>query len=549
MQSAISLRWKLSHSLDHLWMLGFTALAALLLFLNLGDLPLKDWDEGLVAQVAKEVWQAPAGSLTWLHPTLWGEPYLNKPPLMHWLMAELYGLAGLHEWTARLPSASLTLLSVPLLYCLSRELFHCRLPAVFATAVYLTSLPVIRNGRFAMLDGAILCWLLLLVWCLLRARRNYRYLLGTGLAFGLLCLTKGILVALLLGGIALGFLAWDTPRLLRQPYLWLGLLLGSVPALAWYIAQWLHYGQAFWGHNLVEQSLQRIWADVEDNGAPPWYYLLELLKYGLPWILFLPAGCQLAWANRNLSWAKLAMVWAGGYFLAISLMATKLPWYILPLFPAIALIVGAYLAERWQQQSGITEFLGTAEFLADADSRLWVGLLGGLAVLGWAGAGYFLVWAGPEVAEVGLILAIASGTLTVAALLAARQNPQFMTVLAWGTFLALLLLMVSPHWAWELAEAYPVKPVAALIQQVPLDQKIYTSYPYNRPSLNFYSWHQVVPASQKQLKQAWRKQEPLLIDQATFTELNLKSVHLLGFAEDWLLITKATNPEATKAKI
>jgi 4-amino-4-deoxy-L-arabinose transferase-like glycosyltransferase len=119
MQPSISLRWKLSHSLDHLWMLGFTVLASLLLFLNLGDLPLKDWDEGLVAQVAKEIWQAPAGSLTWLHPTLWGEPYLNKPPLMHWLIAGLYGLAGLHEWTARLPSASLTLLSVPLLYCLS----------------------------------------------------------------------------------------------------------------------------------------------------------------------------------------------------------------------------------------------------------------------------------------------------------------------------------------------------------------------------------------------------------------------------------------------
>ncbi|MFM7426742.1 MAG: ArnT family glycosyltransferase, partial [Elainella sp.] len=297
MQSSPALGWKKwAMATDTLWLIGLTAAAALLLGINLGQMPLKDWDEGLVAQVAKEIWQNPGS--TWLHPTLWGEPYLNKPPLLHWLIAGLYGLGGVNEWTTRLPSASLTLISVPLFYSLSRELFHRRLPALFATAVYLTSLPVVRNGRFAMLDGAILCFLILLVWCLLRSRRDYRYLLGLGWALGLLCLTKGVLVALLLGGIALVFLLWDTPRLLKQPYFWLGLGLGSLPALAWYVAQWAYYGEAFWGQNLVEQSLQRIWTDVEDNGAPPWYYLLELLKYGLPWILFLPAGYRLAWENR-----------------------------------------------------------------------------------------------------------------------------------------------------------------------------------------------------------------------------------------------------------
>ena len=521
-----------SQRIDWLWICGLTASALLLLTANLGSLPLKDWDEGLVAQVAREIYQAPVGRFTWLFPTLWGEPYFNKPPLVHGLIAALYAIGGVNEWTARLPSASLTLASVPLLYGLGRELFHQRLPAIFTTLVYLTSLPVIRNGRFAMLDGAILCFLLLLLWCLLCARRDYRYLLGAGWAFGLLCLTKGVLLGGLLGGIALAFLAWDTPRLLRQPYLWVGLLLGSVPVAGWYGAQWLHYGAAFWGNNLVNQSLARVWTDVEDNGAPPWYYLLELLKYGAPWILFLPGALRLAWTNRNLSWAKLGLVWAAGYLTAISLMATKLPWYILPLFPALALLIGAYLAELWQQGKQV----GIPQFPLTSYSRLWIGSLGLLGLGGWAGAAYFMGWATPETANLWPILATAGAALMAAAVLAARQNPQFIAVLAWGTFLALLLLMLSPHWAWELAETYPVRPVAALVQQSSA-AKIYTSYSYNRPSLNFYSQRQVSPAMAKELRRLWRKGRTLLIDRPTAVELGVLPQQIIGEAETWLLVS------------
>jgi 4-amino-4-deoxy-L-arabinose transferase-like glycosyltransferase len=518
---------------DQLYIVGLTSAALILLLINLGDVPLKDWDEGLVAQVAREIYQAPANSLTWLYPTLWGEPYFNKPPLIHWLIAGLYGIAGVSEWTARLPSVSLTVVSVPLLYCIGREVFHQRLPALCAAVVYLTSLPVIRNGRFAMLDGAILCFFLLLLWTLLRARRNYKFLLGSGLAFGALCLIKGILVAVLLGGIALLFLASDTPRLLRQPYLWIGLAIGSLPAAAWYVAQWLHYGSQFWGNNLVEQSLQRIWTDVEDHSAPPWYYLLELLK-GMPWVVFLPAAIRLAWANRNWSWAKLALIWSGAYLVAISLMATKLPWYILPLFPAVALLVGAQLAELAQQGKQA----GLPQFLPDAYARGWWISLGILAVVGWLAAIYFS-W--QSASDLGLILATVGGTLTVSAWLLRQQNPQFISVLAWGTFLALLLLLASPHWAWELAEAYPVRPVAEMIQQhVPPAQRVYTSYNYNRPSLNFYSQHRVQPTSQKQLRRLWRQEAPFfLIDRPTLTALKIQPDRIVDQTEDWLLVTKA----------
>jgi 4-amino-4-deoxy-L-arabinose transferase-like glycosyltransferase len=524
-------RWS-DRQIDRAWIWGLGVMAIALFMLNLGGLALRDWDEGLVAQVAREMAQSADGQ-GWLYPTLWGEPYLNKPPLVHGLMAIVYRLLGINEWTTRLPGAMLTALSVPLLYGVGREIFHRRLAAVFAALIYLTSLPVVRNGRLAMLDGATLCFLMLLLWGALRSRRDSRYMLLMGGSLGLICLTKGIMMGVLLGAIALLFLAWDTPRLLKSPFLWLGLLLGNLPVALWYGAQWLHYGQIFLGNNLVNQSLQRIWTDVEHNGGAPWYYLLEILKYDAPWLLFLPMGCKLAWENRGLSWAKLAIVWSGLYLIAISLMATKLPWYILPLYPALALMQGAAVSELWQQG----KHTGVKQFPDPFYSRIWVGLFALLALVSGAGVMYFGYVAQGDVQIVFGAIAL---TMATVAVLLAQQDAQFLPVLIWGTYVSLLLFVASGHWVWELAETFPVKPVAALIQQIPSGEKVYTSYPDNRPSLNFYSDRPILLADSKQLKRIWRRepQPYLLLDKSALTNLNLKSVKSLGGAEGWTIITR-----------
>jgi 4-amino-4-deoxy-L-arabinose transferase-like glycosyltransferase len=532
-------RWQQwsKHALDGWWSLGLLIAAIALFTVNLGGVPLRDWDEGLVAQVAREIWRSPFDSLTWIFPTLWGEPYLNKPPLVHDLIAVAYAIGGVSEWTARLPGALLTACSVPLLYSIGRELFHQRLQAGFTALIYLTSLPVVRNGRLAMLDGAVLCFTMLMMLCLLRSRRDYRYTVGVGIGFGLICLSKGVMVGLLLAAIALLFLAWDTPRLLALPYLWLGLLLGSAPVVLWYGAQWFHYGQTFLSQNLGEQSFQRIWTDFEHNGGAPWYYVLEIIKYGVPWLLFLPLGCKLAWTNRNLSWAKLAIVWAGVYLLSISLMATKLPWYILPLYPALALFAGVQLTTLWQRGKHI----GTPEFLSPPYSRVWLRLFAFLSMVSWVGAVYFGLTGLDANFSLLLVFAALGLTMATVAVLMAKQDAQFSAVLIWGTYVSLALLMASSHWVWELAEAYPVKPIASLVQQhTPIAQPVYTSNPDRRPSLDFYSDRPIIPADSRQLRRLWRRnsQPYLLLDDAAFKTLKLDSKQVLGTAEGWTLITK-----------
>ncbi|MEO0852473.1 MAG: phospholipid carrier-dependent glycosyltransferase, partial [Cyanobacteria bacterium J06648_11] len=181
---------------------GLLAIASLLLYLwRLGQVPLRDWDEATIAMVAREMLQTGH----WLHPTLYGEPYLNKPPLVEWLMASTFAAAGANEWTARLVPALITAGAVPLLYWLGRELFGDRNAALWSALVYLNLLPVARHGRLAMRDGVAITLFLMLSLAVLKARRQHRWAVFAGVAFGGLMLAKGIL-ALLLASVVLIFL-------------------------------------------------------------------------------------------------------------------------------------------------------------------------------------------------------------------------------------------------------------------------------------------------------------------------------------------------------
>ena len=513
---------------DGVWVVVLLSAAILLFTINLGGLALRDWDEGTVAQVAREIWEAQAGSWHWLYPTLGGEPYYNKPPLMHLLIAWTYSLGGVNEWTTRLPGAILTAISVPLLYCLGREIFRQRSAAVYSALVYLTMLPVVRHGRLAMLDGASVSFFIIMIICVLRSRRDLRYCLGVGISLGLICLTKGML-GLLLGAIALVFLFWDTPRLLTSGYMFIGMIIGSAPVAFWYGAQWLHYGYAFTDTGLVGQSLSRIWKPVEDHSGPPWYYLLEILKYIWPWLLFLPQSLWLTWENRNLGWAKLVLVWSSLYLVAISLMSTKLPWYVFPIYPSLALTFGPQLAKIDDSP------------LPSSYPRFWVASLAVIAVVAIAGSFYFGGTA--HKSDLQLILAAVAVTMAISTILAERGDGQFLKVLFWGTYISLLLLMKSSYWVWELGEAYPVKPVAAMIERgTGAKAKIYTSFGYHRPSLDFYSHRAVIPADSTQLQDFWQnqKQSYFLLDRSALKNLQQKSMKLVDQVSDWTLVINDT---------
>ncbi|QEI42100.1 Undecaprenyl phosphate-alpha-4-amino-4-deoxy-L-arabinose arabinosyl transferase [Dolichospermum sp. UHCC 0315A] len=494
-------------------------LASLILWLiGLGNLPLRDWDEGTYAIVAREIYRTG----NWLYPTIQGDPFLLKPPLMQWLIAICYHIGGVQEFTTRFPGAFLTALGVPLLYLIGCLAFRENLPALCSALVYLTLLPVVRHGRLAMLDGMTISFFLLLLFCVLKARHDKKYALGIGFCLGLITLTKGMLVVVLAGIAGLFILANKQLALLKNPFLWIGMLLGNFPAIAWYFAQWQHYGNIFLEVHFQSQAFDRLGKAVEGNTGPVWYYLLEVIKYGFPWLLFLPGGLYLSWKNRDTAWGCLTLIGTIVYFAIVSLMGTKLPWYIMPVYPFLALAIGANLSYIWQGGKFRSKFL--------------TGFLGFLIIVGLAGCVYFIMFdKQPLLIVMSIILAI---TMVITSWLINQHNRQFISVLLTGMYLVLALLMSSQSWIWELNEKFPVVPVATLIKDnVPPGTQIYTSFPDSRPSLDFYSDCKIIPASIADLQDKFVHKSYLLVDNENLQKMNLKQSKIIGEAKGFNLIT------------
>ncbi len=501
--------------------LGLLTVASLSLGLfNLGNVALRDWDEGYYATVSQDMFQGN----NWLFPMYQGQPFFLKPPLLFWLMQGSYHLGGINEWTSRLPTVAIASLAVPLIYLLGKEIFSKDPAPLLSACVYLTLLPIVRLGRLAMFDGIINTFLLGALWCLVQGLANPLWLMGVGVGLGLIALCKGIL-ALVFLVLIVAFLLWEKRSgLLLNRYLWLGLGLGFMPAVLWYGLQIQTYGQEFIQVHFQSQSLDRLATAVEGHTGPVWYYLLEMLKYSAPWLFFTIPGVFFAWQQRRDTWAKLCLVMGLGFLLIISAMSTKLPWYCLPVYPFFALVTGDYLRQLWHSPQTYPITIGVLLLLCSL-----------LAIMA---GGYLLIqqerlW----LSAISLTLAISLGITTVFFF---RHNRRFITSLIGSLYLTLMVLVASPLWNWELNEAFAVKPIARLIaEQTPPDSTIYTSFAYSRPSLDFYADRLILAVDHDRLQELAQSNHYLLLETEKLETWELKNSQILGQSGDFtLVITK-----------
>lgn len=326
---------------------------ALPLFLwGIGEVPLRDPDEGLYASIAREM--VVRGD--WLTPRFNGLRYLEKPPLYHWLTALAYLLFGFSEWGARLWAGLGSIGAALFTALLGREALGARLGGV-AGLLCATSLGVFLYGRFAGPDLLFTLFLTSSFLCFLRwTRKGGRLpLVGFYLGVALMILTKGLLGLLLPSAVVGGvFLMRPRPRF-RDFGLWWGLLLILGVVLPWHILV-SRANPGFLSYYLVETHLVRFLRGtgaIEDE--PPLStvsFLLVSLVWFLPWSLFLPSALialkrrwqSLSFAERGV-WS-MVLVWAGSVLGLFSISAYKLEHYALPAFPALALLVAPLWSEK-----------------------------------------------------------------------------------------------------------------------------------------------------------------------------------------------------------
>ncbi|MEB3334762.1 MAG: 4-amino-4-deoxy-L-arabinose transferase [Cyanobacteriota bacterium] len=480
-------------------MVGLWLLALPLALVGLDHLPLRDWDESLVARVALETSRRPWPDL--LFPELWGDPYLNKPPGLHLLIAAAIrswrAVSGATaqtlppEWVIRWVPSVLSSAVVPLVGLVQARLRPGQ-PAVAlaSSAMALTLMPLARHGHLAMLDGSQLAAILLLWWAALSPPRGAGALLRDGALMGLagsaLLLLKAPLALPVLGGTLL-LRAGDGALGKRHwPWLLLGLAVGLLPGLAWHGAHGLARGPdalRMW----LGQGFARVHQRLEGHSGGPWLAITEVLEGGWPWLALWPAAMGLAWRERR----RLAGRWCLGTTVLTAALVlplrTQLPWYSLLLWPPLLLSCGPVLV--WL----VTRAPALKPPWASATRRipaLWA-LLGGLLGLGALVA---LASDSPALGPLGPVAACGGGGLLVGGvlLLNKRQGRRTAGVLLmvaglWG---ALLALLGGPLWLWELNESWPVLPIAAQVRRHPEAEAHLWRWD-ERPSLNWYAGRRV----------------------------------------------------------
>jgi len=430
------------------------------LFWRLGVAPIHRRMDGREGRVIQEI----VRSGDWVLPKPNGESVPHKPPLMHWIGALAAHARGgvVDETSVRLPSALASLASLLLLFELVRAEWGAR-RALAAALVLLTTDGFSRYAREVWVDATLAASVLGALVAFRHMERCGRmggpWLVGFALAAGCATLAKGPI------GIVLPALGIATYWLLVRRPAGIRALVGPVPVavaaavvLPWYVAATVRGGSHFVHTQLLRENLSRLVRAPEVH-RPPWYLVVAFFTEAAPWSLVLPFALIEAFRHRRqprLETFALATFVAPLVFFSVA--AGKRAVYLLPLMPAVAILVTGFAATRtrwmpWHFAGALAALVGTLA----AGGLVWAA---GTTVGWWPGRAV-LVQAGVPLGELTDMMAAAPGVVVTA--LAALGLATGAVVLAVGhgsprSVLAALIVLsvlhvssVKPLW-WECYE-------------------------------------------------------------------------------------------------
>jgi 4-amino-4-deoxy-L-arabinose transferase-like glycosyltransferase len=348
------------------------AVAAVLFLPHLGTPSLWDIDEGNNAEAAREMLERG----DWVVPVFNYQLRVDKPALLYWLQLFAYQLFGVGEFAARLPSALGGLATVLVTYELGRRLFGAS-AGLLAGLILASAGLFCASAHFANPDALLNAFtaLTFLVFWQGFVRGSRGWFVPAGVSTALAVLAKGP-VGLLLPATVIGlFLLWSRElRRLLDRRLVLSLVVFTLVALPWYVWVGAETKGQFLRGFLLTHNVERFRSPMEHHAGQPYYYLIALAAGFAPWSAFLGLtiwcsvrqwrqaranACNLPSPPHPLTPSPppvlaLAQVflwcWVGVYFLFFSCSGTKLPNYILPLYPPIALLTAHFL-DAWRRET------------------------------------------------------------------------------------------------------------------------------------------------------------------------------------------------------
>jgi 4-amino-4-deoxy-L-arabinose transferase-like glycosyltransferase len=340
-------RWRNSAPTVWLWMAAAVVLLVLW-FAFLEKRALWDPDEGRYAEIPREM----VASGDWLTPRLNDLLYFEKPPLQYWATAVAYELMGQHNWTARLWSALTGLAGVLLVFYAGRRL-HSTRAGLYSAAMLASSLLYFGLAHLNSLDTGLTFFLSLAVCALAlglnddaTAVERRTWIAVAWLAAGLAVLSKGLIGIVLPAGALMSYAV-----LCRDHAVWrkLSPLSGTVLLLLvtapWFVAI-ARVHPEFTQFFFVHEHFTRFTTTEHHRGQPWWFFVPVLALGALPWTVPMLCGLWRAFTERRegaFAPFRFLAVWTVLVFVFFSASGSKLVPYVLPAFPALALLGGRYV--------------------------------------------------------------------------------------------------------------------------------------------------------------------------------------------------------------
>jgi len=385
--------------------------SAFLFFVGLGAMPLTDPDETFYAETAKEM--LTRGEI--ITPYIFGKPQFEKPPLYYWLVISSFKAFGVNEFAARFPSAIIGILGVIGIYLLGSALVS-RKTGFLAGVVLATSIQYLVLSRGCVTDillgVTILYAFLFFFYAYLAGSGKTKWYLLSAACLGLAVLTKGPIGLLLPAAIiALYMLFTGEIKRLKEIPIFRGAVVFLIVALPWYLLAYKAHGSefidAFFGfHNVVR------FLHPEHASGDIFYYYAPIIAVGfLPWTIFLPMGIWQSLREKSKAIKKadlFLLLWFLVIVIFFSISRTKLPTYVFPVYPALALLLG----RMWDAFSN-GEFTRKMEKGMNVSAILLLAAIVGGSIAAYLAANYVAVVDGvtkvryPSVAIPALIVGLA----------------------------------------------------------------------------------------------------------------------------------------------
>ncbi len=310
------------------------------------ELPAFFDNEGRYAEVAREMLLRG----NFVTPTMDFTLFLNKPPLLYWLVAAVFSVLGPSEW-ARLVTVAIAMLTIVLTGRLGARLYD-ETTGLVAAAFLATTVGFVLEARTLRPDSILVASVAGAVWCWLRAddasERARGWWLGAMYAIlGLGVLAKGMVPVIVAAMPILACTVRDhgLQGVMRlRPGL--GLVVGAVVVLPWHVLVSIEHPGFAWDY-VVNQHLlffldKKFPRDSEGDGLP--FFWAAFVARALPWVMLVPFVVREAWGGRRAAApasersSALLGVWLAGVMCFFSLAPSRLEHYSLPALPAAALL-------------------------------------------------------------------------------------------------------------------------------------------------------------------------------------------------------------------